>query len=108
MIDQNATNRPLDIVKILVVLALLFAVADLPYFYYQLLRWIVCGTAAYSAYQAYEKQKTVWMWIFISLAILFNPIAPIYFTRAIWQFLDVGTAVVFCVSLFIERPKLIR
>ncbi len=54
---------------------LFWALADNPYGYYQILRWVVCGL---TRYLAYRNDKNVWAWIFGVTAVLFNPIAPIY------------------------------
>jgi hypothetical protein len=92
--------HPLAVAKIVLAIALLLALAPLPYAYYQLLRWAVCGVAAFSAYQAYEKQKNAWMWIFGALAVLFNPIVPIYLSKQVWAILDVISAIILFTSLF--------
>jgi hypothetical protein len=93
------------VAKIVVAIALLLAFAQWPYAYYQLLRWAVCGLAVFSAFEAHEKQRNLWLWAFVVLAILFNPIIPIHFTREVWQVLDVGAAVVLFVSLFFHQPS---
>ncbi|OIO54797.1 hypothetical protein AUJ46_02310 [Candidatus Peregrinibacteria bacterium CG1_02_54_53] len=85
-------------------LMLFLALADFPYAYYQILRWVVCGVAAYSAYNAHEHRSIVWTWIFGVVAILFNPIAPIHFQRETWMTLDVAAAVIFLISLFRHTP----
>jgi len=72
-----------------------------PYWYYQCAHWAICGAALFGAYHAYKTHKTAFVWIFIVLAVVFNPVAPIYFHRAIWSFLDVVAAVIFLASIFI-------
>jgi hypothetical protein len=39
------------------------------------------------------------------IAILFNPVLPISFTREEWQPLDIGVAVIFLVALIQMRPR---
>lgn len=70
-----------------------------PYSYYQILRWVVTIVALYSAYSAYKTKNTKWTVIMVIVAVLFNPIAPIYFAKETWQVLDFITSGVFFVSL---------
>ncbi len=70
-----------------------------PYSYYQILRWVVTIVALYSTYSSYRIKNTKWAIIMGAVAILFNPIAPIYFDKSTWQILDLVTAGVFFISL---------
>ena len=72
----------------------------LPYGYYQLTRWIVCGTAAYFAYQGYENKKPYWLWPLVVIALLFNPISPVHFIRGTWQVIDFIVAIIFGILFF--------
>lgn len=84
---------------------LLGALGSWPYAYYQLLRWVVCSVGAYSAFVAHESDRTGWTWIFIIIAILFNPIAPFYMQRETWQIADIGTAILFIIFPFIKHKQ---
>lgn len=98
--DKNhGKKHPITILKAIAIIMLLWALADNPYWYYQLLRWVVCGVSAYSAYIYYQEKNTTWMWIFIIVAVLFNPIASFYFGREIWEALDIIAAAIIFVSL---------
>ncbi len=93
-------KHPATILRFVAAFMLLGAMADNPYAYYQMLRWVVCGVGAYCAYLAYEEKRNTWAWIFGVTAVLFNPIAPIYLERETWVFIDLGVAAMFFVSLF--------
>lgn len=82
---------------------LLGALGSWPYIYYQLLRWVVCGVGAYTAYTAYESNRTVWAWVFAIIAIVFNPIAPFFMERETWQILDVAAAILFLIFPFTSK-----
>ncbi len=71
----------------------------LPYFYYQLLKFLVCGTAAYSAYLFNQLKNKKWMWIMVIIAVIFNPISPIYFGHPVWSVIDLVVAIFFINSL---------
>lgn len=82
---------------------LLGAMSTHPYAYYQLLRWVVCGASAYSAYLYLKADRTALVWVFGIMAILFNPIVPFYLDKNTWQLLDLIAALVFTVSIFLKK-----
>jgi len=82
---------------------LLLAIPSIwPYGYYQLLRWVVSGVAAYNAYGAYYAKKQNWMLVMIGVAILFNPIAPFFLDKETWVVLDIVTAI----TMFVFSRKM--
>jgi len=93
------------VVAVLITAAmLLLALADWPYGYYQLLRIVVCAVAAWGAVLAYGMEKPGWAWLLGALAVLFNPVFPIYLEREVWAFIDVATAVLLIASLRLLSP----
>ena len=85
---------------ILNIIMLFGAIAEWPYGYYTFLRWITCITSILVAFQAFEKNIDWAKVVFIVIAILFNPLAPIYLSRSIWIPLDIVTAIFF---IFVTR-----
>lgn len=86
---------------------LLLTFLDWPYGYYNFLRIIVTGVAIYYAYYLYQKLKALnfWFWSLIAIAILFNPIVPIYLgDKTIWIIIDV-IAAIFFVSLVVKFKR---
>ena len=99
-------KRPLLIPSIIATIMLLGTLTQWPYGYYQLLRFVVCGVAVYVAYTAYTWQKIWATWLFGFIALLFNPLAPIHFSRELWQPIDVICAILFIVIIFVlKEPK---
>lgn len=74
-----------------------------PYGYFQLLRWVVTATAVYNGYLAHKADSRAWTLAMGVIAILFNPIAPIFLAKGVWVFLDIGVAVVFLI--FVNRRQ---
>ena len=73
--------RPHAIPAVAAALLLLVALGHHPYGYYTFLRWAVT-VAAIAVASAAWKSGLQWVtWPFVAIAILFNPIAPIYMTR---------------------------
>ena len=79
---------------------LLFALGKNPYSYYVLLRIIVFGLSIYCVYLLYNSKTKNWMFIYIILAFVFNPIIPVYLDRDIWAIIDVASAIIIIVSIF--------
>lgn len=100
--------KKIILAKIFAILMLAFALLDNPYGYYQILKWIICGFTAYLAYLAYKNDETAWTWIFGIIAILFNPIAPIYLNREIWSVIDVAVVIIIFISLFQKKLNSFR
>jgi hypothetical protein len=77
-----------------------------PYGYYTLLRWVVCGTSLFIAYTAYGLNRKFWMWLIGLVAILFNPLIPVYLDKETWVVIDVVVAVVIFTSIwFLKNDK---
>ena len=79
------------------------AVERHPYSFYMLLRWICCPVFVYSAFAAYEQSRVAWVWIFGTLAFLYNPILRTHLDRDTWVIINWATvgaiivaAVFFC------------
>lgn len=91
------------IIKVIIGLMLLLALADWQYSYYEVLRVVVCTSSVYLAYDSYDKKRIVWTCIFIALAILFNPIIPIYLQKETWRIVDFVAALLVLASIFFDK-----
>lgn len=82
---------------------LLLALVDMPSGYYVLMRIVVCLASAIVAYGGYKREDSVngTVILFGLMAILFNPIIPVYlYDREIWMTIDVIGAIVFVIKGF--------
>lgn len=86
--------------KLLAIAALLGTFGTFPYAYYQLMNWVVVGAALVTAMHAHAKNKAFLMWLFIFVAVVFNPIAPIYLSTQVWQWSDLVVIALFLFSFF--------
>lgn len=73
---------------------------DLPYGYYQLLRFAVCGFGGYVAYLAHQQNKKRWVWILGIIALIFNPFYKFHFDKELWQLFDLIVGIVFIIASF--------
>jgi len=71
---------------------LLIALARMPYDYYTLLRWTLCPINAYLAVCAFERRVNWVGYIFIAVAVIYNPIIPVHLSRGTWRVVNVMSA----------------
>lgn len=69
------------------------AVADLPYGFYRLLRWIVCAVSIGLVVESYRRSQMTWVWIFGIVALVFNPFIRMTFEKDVWRILDVAAGI---------------
>ena len=82
-------------------IALLIAVIPIwPYFFYQLIKLVVFGAACFSVYIYHKEKNKKWMLAMLAIAIVFNPINPLYFGHFLWSIADLVVAI-----LFFKSPK---
>jgi hypothetical protein len=94
-------NKPLFLITSI---ALFTAAFELPYVYYQLLRFLVCGVGAYGAYLSYRQKKTAWTWILGITALIFNPFYKFQFGKEAWVAIDVIAGLIFLVYFIGPGP----
>jgi len=99
MSQSGKTSRTLLIVASV---ALFIAIIPVwPYGYYTFLRLLVCGVAAYLAYATHKNMDILSSHkvSLIIIAVLFNPLIPVYLVREIWIPIDIGIGIYFIVLI---------
>ena len=81
----------------------LIAIADLPYGFYKLLRWVACIVGSLLAVESYRQERLGWVWAFGIIALLFNPIAPFSFEKEVWRVFDAIAGICFLVRLIRKK-----
>ena len=78
----------------------------MPYGYYTLLRIVACAVFVWAAYVGHTKRLAILPWVYGLIAILFNPVIKVPFSKPIWAVLDIGAAVLLLVTAkFILRHR---
>lgn len=96
-------DNALTLVAVVLVLG---ALGPVPFYaYYQLMNWVVLLAGAALALKAYQQKKLLAVALFALVAIVFNPIAPLYFTAQVWQIADIAAAAVLLSSVWLLRTK---
>ena len=88
--------------KLILVLLFLLCLAPMPYGFYSLVRFVAMIAFAIYAYIYHEKKNNKLAVAFLSLAILFQPLLPIYLGRTLWNNVDVLVAI-FLIILYIKE-----
>ena len=81
---------------------LFFALLPLPYGYYILLRFTVCFGSVYEIITNPTLNKDT-IFIFIAIAVLYNPIIKMPLGKPIWMIVNVLTAIYFAYQLYRRR-----
>ena len=76
----------------------LLCIIDMPYWYYQLYRFLALGVFLYLAYE--EQDKKEWMIVWLMSALLVQPIFKIALGREIWNMVDIAFALILVISAF--------
>jgi len=88
------------IIKIILAVLLFICLAKIPYGYYELVRFFALIGCIYLSSRSYAKGRNVWSYIFICLAILFQPLLKIDLGRNIWNIVDVIVGAALLVTCF--------
>ncbi|WP_313239918.1 DUF6804 family protein [Sphingobacterium multivorum] len=89
----------IKVIKIALAVLLIGCLLDMPYGYYQLVRFVVLIVFVVLAYEANKKEQQTEMIIYGALALLFQPFIKIALGKEIWNIIDVIVAVGLMISL---------
>ncbi len=90
------------VIKIVLAILLLLCLLDMPYGFYQLVRFIAFTGLGFLAFRSYKNKNEIGLIIFGSLALLFQPFIKIALGREIWNLVDVIVGVGLLTSLFMS------
>jgi hypothetical protein len=91
-------------IKIVLVTLFFLCLADLPFGFYQFVRFAGLIGFAVLAYQANQQGRQSEMIIYCGLALLFQPFFKIALGRQIWNLVDVLVGIGLLMSIFM-KPK---
>jgi hypothetical protein len=95
------------ILKLIIAVLLFVCLLDMPYGYYQFIRFFACIGFAYLAYKSNEQSNKTVTITFVILAILFQPFVKISLGRELWNIVDVIVGAVLLLSIFVNFNKII-
>jgi len=91
-------------IKVFLSVLFFLCLLDMPYGYFQIVRFAALVGFALLAYNANEQGHKREVIIYVCLAILFQPLIKIALGRAVWNVVDVIVAIGLILSMFI-KPK---
>jgi hypothetical protein len=92
--------------KIILSILLLVCLFDMPYGYFQLVRFIAFLSFGFLAYISYQENNNLFTSIYVSLAILFQPLMKLALGREIWNIVDVIVALFLVASIFFKNTSI--
>jgi hypothetical protein len=90
------------VIKIVLTILFLLCLLDMPYGYYQIVRFAGLFGFGILAFLSNEKKQKILTVIFIGLAILFQPFFKIALGREIWNIIDVVVSIFLITTIFIN------
>lgn len=82
------------IVKLVIAVLLLLCLADMPYGFYQIVRFTATVAFAYLSYDYFKSKQDVKGIVFALLAVLFQPFFKIALGRTLWNAIDIIVAII--------------
>lgn len=104
MILARTTNHGIRVINIAL---LAVAFTELPYGYYQFVRLVIFVSAVIFAYQAFTFKQKQWVFIWMMLGLLYNPIFPVHLNKEIWLFLNGVAISIFLWGLLAKDASLV-
>ena len=92
-------------IKIILALLFLFCLFEMPYGFYQLVRFAALVGFAVLAYQAHQQSRQTEMVVYGALALLFQPFFKIALGRTIWNIVDVVVGLGLIASILLFKDK---
>ena len=92
------------LIKIILSVLFFLCLLEMPYGYYQLVRFAALIGFALLAYNSNEQGHKTEVIIYVCLAILFQPLVKIALGSQLWNIIDVVVGIGLIVSIFI-RPS---
>lgn len=94
-----------NVIKIALAFLFFLCLADMPYGYYQFVRFAGLVGFAILAYQSNQQGKQTEMIIYGGLALLFQPFFKIALGREIWNIVDVIVGIGLLISIFMKLKE---
>ncbi len=93
------------IIKIVLAMLFFLCLLVMPFGFYHLVRFVALIGFGILAYQAYEKEKSTQMIIYLVLGLLFQPLLKVALEREIWIIVDVIVGIGLLSSLFLLKTE---
>ena len=93
------------LIKIILSILFFLCLLNMPYGYYQAVRFAGMVGFALLAFFSYQQNRKVEVIIFIGLVLLFQPFIKVALGRTIWNIVDVIVSIGLVISIFLKPKK---
>lgn len=90
-------------VKLTLSILLFLCLIDWPYGYFQFVRLCAMLGFIYLAYEAFLEDQKTELYVFLLLAVLFQPVVKISLGRTLWNIVDVLVGIGLMSSAFLKK-----
>lgn len=97
-------SKTISSIKLALAAILLGCLLPMPYGYFQLVRFLALFGFGFLALDANSRNSEIEMYLFIALAVMFQPFFKISFGRFLWNVIDVIVAAGLLLSL-VNSPQ---
>ena len=87
---SDSYNNTSPWLKAVIAIVLLLCLMDMPYGFYELVRFGAAAAFVYLSYDYFKSKNNELGFVFAALALLFQPFIKIALGRAIWNIIDVA------------------
>jgi hypothetical protein len=91
--------------KIALSILFILCLLEMPYGFYQFVRFSAMVGFIYLAFLSSSRENQMAVFLYIGLAILFQPFFKIALGRTVWNFIDVIIAIGLLASLFLKNGE---
>lgn len=95
-----------NIIKIVLAVLFFLCLLDMPYTYFQFVRFASLVGFAILAYRAHEQGRETEMFIYVGLALLFQPFFKVVLGRQIWNIVDIIVGITLLISIFKKQKEM--
>ena len=92
-----------SLIRLLIIALCLLCLADMPYGFFQFVRFVVAGGFMFLAFDSSKSENKNQVIAYIALAVLFQPLLKISLGRTLWTIVDVGVAIWLIITLVNRR-----
>lgn len=86
---QQISSKLIPALQLLLTILFFLCLLDMPYSYFQVVRFAALVGFGLMAYEASQRKATLKVIVFIGLALLFQPFLKVALGRTIWNVVDV-------------------
>jgi predicted membrane protein len=92
-------------IKIILAVAFFICLFNMPYGYYELVRFAALVGFGILAYNSHKNNNTAFVVIYVALALLFQPFFKIALGRTLWNIVDVVVGLFLIISLIKNKEE---